>query len=287
VNNRTLNRLLKTLSAMILLMSLGFHAAACGGGTHSTPAPEDVNTRDLQNPLDEGEKVLADLPEVNPPLTGSDPRIVGSQNVTVQQFVQTINANINDKWQAVFENAGYAYSKAKVLVYNRPISAGGCLRIAAPKIGSFYCPQNMPVYYPLSWTERTGRTPAQIGDFAVAAVLAHEAGHHVQNLIGTLQDPKLYTIQRELQADCMAGIWGRSVYEEGSLEPGDVDEALQVMADAADLPGTPPESLRAHGTAAQRTDSFFTGHSGVLANASSASQVFFRQSQKVRSRKFA
>jgi uncharacterized protein len=73
----------------------------------------------------------------------------------------------------------------------------------------------------------------------VAAVLVHETGHHVQNLIGTLQDPKLYTIQRELQADCMAGIWGRSVYEEGSLEPGDVDEALQVMADAADLPGTP------------------------------------------------
>jgi uncharacterized protein len=144
--------------------------------------------------------------------------------------------------------------------YSQPVSAGGCLRIAAPKIGPFYCPKNMTVYYPLPWRERGGQTPAQIGDFAVATILAHEAGHHVQNLGGILGNPKQYSIQRELQADCLAGVWGRSVYQEGLLQAGDVGEGIRAMDDAADLPGMPQNSPRAHGSAAQRTDSFFTGY---------------------------
>jgi predicted metalloprotease len=244
---------------VVVLVSLVLLATACGG-TSSTPPAQDANREDLQNPAEAGEKVLTKLPEVNPPLEGNNPRIVGSQNMTTQQFVQFIGANLNTKWQAVFKDAGYAYSKVKFVPYNKPIPAGGCLRIAAPKIGPFYCPQNMTVYYPLPWREHGGQTPAQIGDFAVATILAHESGHHVQNLMGILGNPKLYTIQRELQADCLAGVWGRSVYQEGLLEPGDVEEGIQAVDDAADLPGTPQKSSRAHGSAAQRTDSFFTGY---------------------------
>jgi uncharacterized protein len=260
VDDGTLDRPLRTLSVVVVLVSLALLATACGGGTSSTPAAEDGNTKDLQNPAEAGEKVLANLPEVNPPLEGNNPRIVGSQNMTTQQFVEFIGANLNAKWQAVFKDAGYAYSKAKFVPYSQPISAGGCLRIAAPKIGPFYCPQNMTVYYPLPWREHGGQTPAQIGDFAVATILAHETGHHVQNLMGILGNPKLYNIQRELQADCLAGVWGRSIYQEGLLEPGDVGEGIQAVDDAADLPGTPQKSSRAHGSAAQRTDSFFTGY---------------------------
>jgi predicted metalloprotease len=260
VDDGTLNRPLRTLSVVVVLVSLVLLATACGGGTSSTPPAQDANREDLQNPAEAGEKVLAKLPEVNPPLEGNNPRIVGSQNMTTQQFVQFIGANLNTKWQAVFKDAGYAYSKVKFVPYNKPIPAGGCLRIAAPKIGPFYCPQNMTVYYPLPWREHGGQTPAQIGDFAVATILAHESGHHVQNLMGILGNPKLYTIQRELQADCLAGVWGRSVYQEGLLEPGDVEEGIQAVDDAADLPGTPQKSSRAHGSAAQRTDSFFTGY---------------------------
>jgi predicted metalloprotease len=260
VDDGTLNRPLRTLSVVVVLVSLVLLATACGGGTSSTPPAQDANREDLQNPAEAGEKVLTKLPEVNPPLEGNNPRIVGSQNMTTQQFVQFIGANLNTKWQAVFKEAGYAYSKAKFVPYNKPIPAGGCLRIAAPKIGPFYCPQNMTVYYPLPWREHGGQTPAQIGDFAVATILAHESGHHVQNLMGILGNPKLYTIQRELQADCLAGVWGRSVYQEGLLEPGDVEEGIQAVDDAADLPGTPQKSSRAHGSAAQRTDSFFTGY---------------------------
>jgi uncharacterized protein len=260
VDDGTLNRPLRTLGVVVVLASLGLYAVACGGGTGSTPAAEDVNKEDLQNPAGEGEKVLADLPEVNPPLAGNKPRFVGSQNMTTQQFVQSIGANVNDKWRATFEDAGYSYSKAKFVPYSQPVSAGGCLRIAAPKIGPFYCPKNMTVYYPLPWRERGGQTPAQIGDFAVATILAHEAGHHVQNLGGILGNPKQYSIQRELQADCLAGVWGRSVYQEGLLQAGDVEEGIHAMDDAADLPGMPQDSPRAHGSAAQRTDSFFTGY---------------------------
>ena len=261
MDDGTLNRPLRTLGLVVLLASLALFAAACGGGTGSTPAAENVNRENLQDPAEAGEEqVLTKLPEVNPPLGGNQPRFVGSQNMTTQQFVQSIGANVNDKWQATFKEAGYSYTKAKFVVYKQPVSAGGCLRLAAPKIGPFYCPQNMTVYYPLPWRERGGQTPAEIGDFAVAIILAHETGHHVQNLGGILGNTSALTIQRELQADCLAGVWGRSVYQEGLLQPGDVEEGIRAMDDAADLPGTPQKSSRAHGSAAQRTDSFFTGY---------------------------
>jgi predicted metalloprotease len=262
VDDETINRPLRTLGVRVVLASLVFCAVACGGGgAGDTPGAEEVDRKDLVNPAEEGEEgVLANLPEVNPPLVGSDPRIVGSQNMTPEEFVQTIGGDLNAKWQALFEEAGYAYSNAGFVVYDQPIPISGCQGIAAPKVGPFYCPENMTVYYPLTWRVPNAQTPAEVGDFAVAAILAHEAGHHMQNLMGITQDPSLFTIQRELQADCMAGVWGRSVYEEGSLESGDVEEALQIMAEAADLPGTPPESLRAHGTEAQRRNAFFTGY---------------------------
>jgi predicted metalloprotease len=260
VGEGTLNRLLRTLSVMILLASLELYAVACGGGASETPGVEEVDRKDLLNPAAQGEDVLANLPEVNPPLVASDPRIVGSQNMTPEEFVQNIGGDLNAKWQALFEEAGYAYSNAGLVAYNHPIPIAGCRGIADPKLGPFYCPENMTVYYPLSWRGRGGQTAAEVGDFAVAVILAHEVGHHVQHLIGIGQDPSLYTIHRELQADCLAGVWARSIYEEGLLEPGDVKEAIRVLANAADLPGTPPKSLGAHGTEAQRADAFFTGY---------------------------
>jgi predicted metalloprotease len=261
VDDETFNRLLRTLGVLVVLASLGLYAVACGGGADDPPGTQEVDREDLVNPAEDGEEeVLSNLAEVNPPLVGSDPRIVGSQNMTPEEFVQTIGGDLNAKWQAVFEDARYAYSNAGFVVYDQPITIAGCQGIAAPKVGPFYCPENMTVYYPLSWRNRSGQTPAEVGDFAVAAVLAHEAGHHIQNLMGIIQDPSLYNIQRELQADCVAGVWARSVYEEGSLEPGDVEEGLRIMAEAADLPGTPFEAPRAHGTEAQRVDAFFTGY---------------------------
>ena len=93
----------------------------------------------------------------------------------------------------------------------------------------------------------------------MAFILAHELGHHVQNQLGTL-DARLFTIQVELQADCFAGVWGRSIFEEGTLEEGDLGEAVEQLANFADLPGTPWDHPGAHGTESQRIDAFFTGY---------------------------
>ena len=247
----------RTIGLLILLMLLGL-LAACGGT--DIEQAEGASREDLINPAEDGEEALASLPEVNTPLGAGDPRQVGSEDMTVEEFVKAIGGDLNANSQALFESGGYAYSNASFVLYDEPMPISGCGGVADPEMGPFYCSQNSTVYYPLSWTDPSGQTPAEIGDFAVAVILAHEVGHHVQNLTGAFADPNVFTIQLELQADCLAGLWGRSVYEEGLLEPGDVGEALQIAANAADLPGTPAEDPNAHGTEAQRTDAFFTGY---------------------------
>ena len=249
----------KAVGLLILLMLLGLLAAACGG-TDIEQAEGGSNREDLVNPAEDGEEALANLPEVNPPLGAGDPRLVGSEDMTIEEFVEAVGGDLNAKWQALFESGGYAYSNASFVLYDEPMPISGCEGVADPEWGPFYCPENATVYYPLSWSDPSGRSPAEIGDFAVAVILAHEVGHHVQNVTGAFADPNVYNIQFELQADCFAGLWGRSVYEEGLLEAGDIGEALQIAANAADLPGTPAEDPSAHGTEAQRTDAFFTGY---------------------------
>jgi predicted metalloprotease len=260
MDKSTQDRVQKSLGLVALfLASLGLFAAACGSTTVS-PMTGEVDREELVNPAEDGEEMLANLPETNPPLGAGDPKIVGSQDMTREEFAQVIGSDLNAKWQSLFEGGGYAYSNAGLYLYEAPIPITGCGGVADPEMGPAYCSDNQTIYYPLTWTDRSGRTPAQVGDFAVAVVLAHEVGHHVQNLSGTFQNPNFYTIQLELQADCLAGIWGRSVFEEGSLESDDVGEALELMTNAADLPGTPATDPGAHGTDAQRIDAFFTGY---------------------------
>jgi len=241
-------------------MFLGFLATACGGtNTVQANQVEPVDRADLVNPAEYGEEALAKVPEINPPLEVGDPRIVGSQDMTRFEFVQVVVEDLNAMWQASFESGGLVYLPAPVILYDEPMAISGCGGVADPQIGPFYCPDNMTVYYPVSFTDRSGQRPGQIGDFALANVLAHEIGHHVQNQLGTL-DVGLFTIQEELQADCFAGVWGRSIYEQGSLEEGDLGEAVELIANVADLPGTPWDDPSAHGTESQRIDAFFTGY---------------------------
>lgn len=262
MNRKTLAGRPRTHCVAILLAVLGLFAAACEGTPdvgNTGSGEEPVEREELANPADEGEDVLANLPEVNPPLGAGDPRIVGSEDMTIDEFVQTIGGDLNAKWQALFQESGYYYANADFVLFDEPMPIAGCEGVANPEWGPFYCSETQGVYYPPTWVDPSGQSPAEIGDFAVAMILAHEQGHHVQNLLGILQDPRFYTIQRELQADCLAGIWGRSVYEEGSLERGDVEEAVQSLQNVADLPGTPPTDPAAHGNEQQRVDAFMTG----------------------------
>ena len=252
--NRTSNRI-GALVPMVLVICV----AACTS-MDDTVVPQKPDHQNLKNPAEDGERVLDSLSEVNPPVGASEPRMVGSHDMTTGQFVQSVTRDLNAKWRAKFEDSRYAYSETHVVLYSEPIPIDGCTGVASPESGPFYCGKTRTVYYPLNWVAPRGdKTPVEIGDFAVAVILGHEVGHHVQYLLGILGDPGLYTIQRELQADCLAGVWVRSVYEQGSLERGDVEEALEILEDMADLRGTPSTDPTAHGDERQRVDAFMTG----------------------------
>lgn len=248
----------------LMLAAMVLFVGACGATGSNAPAgiQNGVDLEDLENPASVGpEEVFGELQKVNPPLAASDTKLVGSEDMTYEEFVQAVGADSNALWRALFENSGYSYSNAEILLYEQPISSTGCVEVADPELGPFYCPVNQVVHYPLTWTDpSSGENPSEIGDFAVALIVAHEIGHHVENLLGEFNDPNIFTIQLELRADCLAGIWARSVYEQGLLEAGDIGEAVQLTANAADLPGTDPMDPGAHGTERQRTDAFFTGY---------------------------
>ncbi|MDQ4127450.1 MAG: neutral zinc metallopeptidase [Actinomycetota bacterium] len=249
----------RVLGLLALQGGLLVLVAACGGAG-AVLSDAWVNERELANPSVHGDEVLAELPEVNPPIGSGDQRIVGSRDMTTTEFVRAVGGDLNEMWRASFEEGKYAYSDMKFVVYEEPRPISGCTGVARPERGPFYCGKTGTVYYPLSWVAPRGeRTPEEIGDIAVAVILGHEAGHHVQSLLGILGDTSLHTIQRELQADCLAGIWGRSVYEEGSLERGDVGEAVRILEDMADLPGIPPTDPTAHGDERERVDAFMRG----------------------------
>lgn len=262
-----MNRGVRAMMLVFLGLALSLLAVACGQGISPEGIGPDedmgmVDREDLENPASVGaDEVYANLQTVNPPLTSSDSKLVGSEDMTYDEFVQAVGINVNAMWQALFENSGYAYSNADMLLYEQPVTTTGCLDVADPDMGPFYCPVNQVVHYPLTWTSpASGENPAETGDFAVAYIVAHEIGHHVENLLGEFENPETYSIQIELRADCFAGIWARSTYEQGLLEPGDLGEATQIAADAADLPGTDPTDPGAHGTERQRTDAFYTGY---------------------------
>jgi predicted metalloprotease len=143
-------------------------------------------------------------------------------------------------------------------------------------MGPFYCPADERVYIDLGFYRELARRFGAPGDFAQAYVIAHEVGHHVQNLLGTSgkvqramqQDPSRrnpLSVRLELQADCFAGVWGHSAAQRGLLDPGDVDEGLRAAAAVGDdrlqqASGrrVSPETFT-HGSARDRTRWFRTG----------------------------
>ena len=122
--------------------------------------------------------------------------------------------------------------------------------------GPFYCPVDTVVYLDEPFMEDQIQ---RIGDFAAATIIAHEIGHHVQTLRGVLG---VLSIQRELQADCLAGAWAISAGAKGLLETGDFQEAARALFEAADPTGTPWFAPDAHGTATQRQQFFTLGFNG-------------------------
>ena len=184
------------------------------------------------------------------------------------EFVSVVLADLEDTWGRVLPESGRQY-QAPVLVLFTDAVQSACGSASAAS-GPFYCPSDQKVYLDLSFFRELDKRFGAPGDFAQAYVVAHEVGHHVQNLLGinaqvsraqrqaSETQGNALSVRLELQADCLAGVWGHNAAERKLLDEGDVDEGLQAAASIGDdrlqrQSGgrVSPESFT-HGTSAQR-----------------------------------
>jgi predicted metalloprotease len=161
-----------------------------------------------------------------------------------KQFAATVLANTEDVWTDQFRQMGRQYRKPTLVLFRDQVDSACGLAGAA--VGPFYCPGDQKLYLDLSFfTELQTRFRAP-GDFAAAYVIAHEVGHHVQRLLGTMdkvdaarrrlseQENNQLSVRLELQADFLAGVWAHYAQKKGVLEPGDVEEALGAASAVGD-----------------------------------------------------
>jgi uncharacterized protein len=232
---------------IVLLLSLVFHKnffslLGTGGGTTAT-----TNTRPVNDPAEE--------PEV--------------------QFVSFVLDDAQKNWTEILAQRNVRYPHAKLVLFRDRV-ASGC-GIAQSATGPFYCPEDQKVYIDLGFYEELKQRFGAPGDFAQAYVLAHEIGHHVQNVLGVERQMRQavdnganqnqMSVRLELQADCFAGIWAHTTDQRHMLDEGDAKEAINAAASVGDDRlqrmsgrGVSPDSFT-HGSSDQRMHWFQQGFS--------------------------
>jgi uncharacterized protein len=195
-------------------------------------------------------------------------------------FVSFVLDDVQGFWVQEFQAAGKPYQRAVLNLYRDHVNSG--CGPASSATGPFYCPLDQQVYVDLTFFDELNQRFKAPGDFAQAYVIAHEFGHHVQQQLGIEEnvrgeseanpdDANELSVRLELQADCLAGLWGRSTYDRGVLESGDLEEGLNAAAAVGDdriqeqaQGRIDPESWT-HGSAEQRSTWFRKGYdSGEL-----------------------
>lgn len=197
-------------------------------------------------------------------------------NDKMGQFVSTVLADTEDVWKQQFQQGGATYVEPKLVLFRGAVRTACGAGQAA--MGPFYCPADQKVYIDLSFYETMKTRMGAGGDFAQAYVIAHEVGHHVQNVLGISEkvqraqasgsraEGNALSVRLELQADCFAGVWGHHAQNQRQiLEQGDVEEAMNAAAKIGDDAlqanagrAVVPESFT-HGTSEQRQRWFATG----------------------------
>jgi uncharacterized protein len=191
------------------------------------------------------------------------------------EFLRFVAGDINDFWAGRFSQAGGGtYRLAIVNVFDGQVRTG-CGN-ATSAVGPFYCTRDQQIYLDLDFFRDLAQRFRAPGDFAQAYVLAHEVGHHVQNITGISRQvaeasaanpgrANELSVRTELQADCLAGVWGHSTYERGLLESGDLQEGLDAAAAVGDdriqaeATGQIQPETWTHGSSQQRSDRFLRG----------------------------
>ena len=197
-------------------------------------------------------------------------------NDTEAHFVSKILADTEDTWRTIFQASGVTYTEPKLVLFTgeTPTACG----TGQTAMGPFYCPGDQKVYIDLAFYRELQERFHAPGEFAEAYVIAHEVGHHVQNLLGTADkvhaaqargdraEANALSVRMELQADCYAGVWGqRADAMKHILEPGEIEQALAAATAIGDdrlqkqAQGyAVPESFT-HGTSEQRVRWFKRG----------------------------
>jgi uncharacterized protein len=189
-------------------------------------------------------------------------------------FVSIVLADTEDTWNAIFAENNLNYREPTLVLFTDAVESG--CGVAQSAVGPFYCPVDETVYIDLSFYKDLKDRFGAPGDFAQAYVIAHEVGHHVQNQLGIMDDVQTaqqrassqaeaneLSVKLELQADCLAGVWGyHAERSRDVLESGDVEEGLNAASAIGDDRLTQgrvsPDSFT-HGTSQQRVNWFKTG----------------------------
>jgi uncharacterized protein len=206
---------------------------------------------------------------------GSEPG-VGSPDPDSElvDFMSFLIDDIQATWEDVFRRSGRTYEFANLVLFTQ-VTDSGCGQ-ATSAVGPFYCPPDRRVYLDLDFFRELHRRFGAPGDFAQAYVIAHEIGHHVQNLLGINADVRRMSeedpdrandlsVRQELQADCLAGVWAHTIYERGDLETGDLEEGLGAAAAVGDdriqkeATGSIDPDTWTHGSSEQRVRWFKVG----------------------------
>ncbi|MEH5013605.1 neutral zinc metallopeptidase [Phytobacter diazotrophicus] len=205
----------------------------------------------------------------------SQQRSISPQEDEAAKFTSVIFATTEDTWGQLFEKMGRHYQQPKLVMYRNRVTTG--CGTGQSVMGPFYCPADSKVYIDLSFYDDMKHKLGANGDFAQGYVIAHEVGHHVQKLLGTeakvrqLQqnasqtEANALSVRLELQADCYAGVWGHSMQQQGVLDAGDLEEALNAATAMGDdrlqkrSQGLVIPDTFTHGTSEQRYNWFKRG----------------------------
>jgi len=245
-----------------------------------------VNPLEMIGMMEGGAPTAPTQPQTRPPPSAqgygpqyapppSQPRAPNAAKDPAKDFVAAVLGDTEDVWQAVFKTMNARYEPPRLVLF-RGATRSACGRASA-STGPFYCSADRELYLDTAFFAELSRRFGAPGDFAQAYVIAHEVGHHVQNLTGTMRkvDQQMQgtdargrnalSVRLELQADCYAGIWGFFAQKRNKLEAGDLEEGFRAAAAVGDdaiqkrAQGyVVPESFT-HGSAEQRLRWFRTG----------------------------
>ena len=210
----------------------------------------------------------------------TEQRQLTEEELKTYEFVRMVTAETEETWTEIFQEHGLEYRKPKVVMFEQ-VTQSGC-GTAQAAMGPFYCPADETIYMDMSFfNELQSKYGAKVTEFSVAYVMAHEVGHHVQNLLGTLQksdkmrrsgrfseaEINKNSVAIELQADFYAGVWARrSNNRENFLDSKDIDAAISAAEAVGDdniqkrSQGYVNQEAFTHGSSAQRKEWFMKGY---------------------------